>query len=109
MTSSAWSAAQLSRPARDRLTGTVTPSKLSWVGAAKTHTVHTMVKPTATRGTMMASPAGIRATYTARRDRPVTTRCRNIPSPRSADPAVAPRVAATMKPKTYSTPDTIEV
>src|ERR1700736_3213145 len=61
MTSSAWSAAQLSRPAGDRLAGTLTPLNLSWVGAAKTHTAHTMVKPTATKGTMMASPAGIRA------------------------------------------------
>ena len=65
-----------------------------------------MVKPTATSGTMMASPAGMRARYSARRERPVTTRCRNIPSVRSTDPAVAPRVAATMKPKTYSTPGT---
>ena len=46
---------------RDRLTGTFTPLKLSRVGAANTHTAQTMVKPTATRGTMMASPAGIRA------------------------------------------------
>jgi hypothetical protein len=34
---------------------------LSVVGAAKTHTAQTMVKPTATNGTMMANPAGIRA------------------------------------------------
>src|ERR1700722_17638636 len=102
MTSSGWSAAQLSRPACDRLTGTFTPLNWSRVGAANTHTAQTMVKPTATRGTMMASPAGMRARYSARRERPVTTRCRNIPSPRSADPAVAPRVAATMNPKMYS-------
>src|ERR1700730_2412200 len=58
MTSSAWSAAQLSRPARDRPGGTFTPLNTSRVGAANTHTVQTMVKPSATKGTMMASPAG---------------------------------------------------
>ena len=61
MTSSAWPAAQLSRPACDRLVGTFTPWYSSRVGAANTQTAQTMVKPTATRGTMMASPAGIRA------------------------------------------------
>src|SRR5580704_9511226 len=61
MTSFGWSAAQLSRPARERFAGTFTPLKLSWVGAANTQTAQTTVKPTATRGTMMASPAGIRA------------------------------------------------
>src|ERR1039458_13745 len=55
MTSSVWLEAQLSRPARDRLTGTFTPLKTSRVGAANTHTAQTMVKPTATKGTMMAS------------------------------------------------------
>src|SRR5579864_5578803 len=109
MTSSAWSAAQVSKPVRDRLAGTVTPSNTSLVGAANTHTAQTMVKPAATSGTMTASPAGIRARYSAKRERPVTTRCRNIPSVRSADPAVTPRVAATMKPKTYSTPATSAV
>ena len=54
----------------------------------------------------MASPAGIRARYSANRERPVTTRCRNIPSVRSTDPAVQPNVAAMMKPKTYITPAT---
>ncbi len=54
----------------------------------------------ATSGTMMANPAGIRARYSAKRERPVTTRWRNIPSVRSIDPAVQPKVAATMKPKT---------
>src|SRR5580704_661209 len=61
MTSSAWPAAQLSRPACDRLVGTVTPWYSSRVGAASTHTAQTTMKPAATRGTMMASPAGIRA------------------------------------------------
>src|SRR5579872_4233398 len=61
MTSSAWSAAQLSRPARDRWAGTFTPLTASWVGAANTQTAQTMAKPAATKGTMMASPAGIRA------------------------------------------------
>src|ERR1700737_4918207 len=55
MTSSAWSAAQLSSPARERLAGTLTPLNLSWVGAAKTHTAQTMLKPTATKGTRMPS------------------------------------------------------
>src|SRR5579864_1517885 len=108
-TSLGWSAAQLSSPARDRLAGTVTPLKTSRVGAAKEHTAQTTVKPAATKGTMMASPAGIRARYSAKRERPVTTRWRNIPSVRSAEPAVTPSVAATMKPKTYSTPATSAV
>ena len=54
----------------------------------------------------MARPAGIRARYSDSRERPVTTRCRNIPSLRSTDPAVQPKVAATMKPNTYITPAT---
>src|SRR5437899_6052673 len=61
MTASAWSAAQVSSPVRDRLAGTLTPLKLRWVGAANTHTAHTMAKPVATSGMMMARPAGIRA------------------------------------------------
>ena len=61
MTASAWSAAQCSRLVRDRLAGTVTPLKVRWVGAANTQTAHTMANPVATSGTMMASPAGIRA------------------------------------------------
>ena len=84
----------------------VGPVVISWVGAANTHTTQTMAKPTATMGTTMASPAGIRARYRASRERPVTTRWRNIPSVRSTDPAVQPRVAAMMKPKTYMTPAT---
>ena len=70
------------------------------VGAAKQHTAQTIVKPTATIETMMASPAGILAKYSARRERPVTTRCRNMPSVRSTNPPWHPSVAATMKPKT---------
>src|ERR1019366_5556117 len=61
MTSSAWSAAQVSRPARDKLTGTFTPLNSNRDGAANTQTAQTTVKPTATSGTMIASPAGIRA------------------------------------------------
>ncbi len=68
-----------------------------------------MVNPMATNAQMMASPAGIRARYRASRERPVTTRCRNMPSVRSIDPAVPPNVAATMKPKTYITPATMAV
>ncbi len=54
-------AAQFSSPARERWPGTVTPSKLRWVGAAKTQTAQTMAKPTATSEPMMANPAGMRA------------------------------------------------
>ena len=54
----------------------------------------------------MASPAGIRAKYSANRDRPVITRWRNIPSVRSIDPAVLPTTAATTNPKTYMKPAT---
>jgi len=43
------------------------------------------------QGTMMAKPAGIRARYSAKRERPVTTRCRNIPSVRSTDPPSSQR------------------
>ena len=54
----------------------------------------------------MARPAGMRAKYRARRERPVMTRWRNIPSVRSTDPAVQPTTAATMKPKMYMKPST---
>jgi hypothetical protein len=63
-------------------------------------TAHTTVNPIATSGRMIARPAGIRARYSASLDRPVTTRCRNMPSVRSTEPAVQPRAAATMNPKT---------
>ncbi len=53
---------------------------------------------------MIANPAGILARYSASRDRPVTTRCRNIPSVKSRDPAVQPTVVATMKPKVGKKP-----
>ena len=54
----------------------------------------------------MASPAGMRAKYRARRERPVMTRWRNIPSVRSIDPAVQPTTAATTNPNTYMKPAT---
>jgi len=60
-TASAWSDAHESKAAWESPGGTVMPSYSRWVGAASTQTVHTMVKPTATMGTMMARPAGIRA------------------------------------------------
>ncbi len=79
---------------------------MSWVGAAKEQTAQTTVKPTATIGITMANPAGMRARYRANLERPVITRCRNIPSVRSTDPAVHPTAAATMNPKMYITPAT---
>ena len=57
-----------------------------------------MVNATATAGTRMARPAGMRARYRARRDRPVITRWRNTPSFRSVVAAAAPTTAATMNP-----------
>ena len=54
----------------------------------------------------MASPAGMRAKYSASRERPVITRWRNMPSVRSTEPAVQPTTAATMNPKTYMKPVT---
>ena len=59
-----------------------------------------------TMGRTMAKPAGMRAKYRASRDRPVTTRWRKTPSVKSADPALAPSVAATMNPKVGITPAT---
>ena len=47
----------------------------------------------------MERPAGIRATNSESRDRPVITRWRKTPSTRSVVPAEAPSVAAMMNPK----------
>src|SRR5579862_6661512 len=71
MTSSAWLAAHVSRAGRDRPAGTVTPSKFSLVGAAKTQTTQTIVYPIATMVMTTARPAGTRAKNKETRERPV--------------------------------------
>jgi len=76
------------------------PWKSNRAGALTAHTAQTTVKATATMGTMMAKPAGMRARKSATPERPVTTCCVNIPSARSSHPAVAPKVMAAMNPKT---------
>ncbi len=52
----------------------------------------------------VTSTDGITLSDREGRDRPVTTRCRNMPSVRSRDPAVQPTMAATMKPKVGKKP-----
>lgn len=75
------------------------PWKSKRDGAEKTQTVQMMVKATATMGMTMANPAGMRARKSATLERPVSTCCVNMPSARSEEPAVAPKVMAAMNPK----------
>ena len=62
MTGTAWSAGPVLEAGAGQARRYVhVRSQSMKVGAAKTHTAQTIVKPIATSGTTIASPAGIRA------------------------------------------------